>query len=60
MPYTGKQQTILTHLIKQYGDAKGHDIFNKMRAKGELGEDSKDRMMRRAAKARREGRSTDE
>lgn len=53
MPYTDKEQTILNSLIKQHGGKKGHDIFNRMRAKGDLGPDSKERMERRAAESRR-------
>jgi hypothetical protein len=59
VPYTDKEQTILTSLIKQHGQKKGHDIFNRMRAQGDLGPDSKERMERRAAESRRNGASNE-
>ena len=59
MPYTATEKTILTSLIKKHGDKKGYEIFCKMRAKGDLGDDSKDRMQRRAAKSRETGESHD-
>ena len=53
MPYTDTETTILNSLIKKHGEKIGRDMFNKMRARGDLGEDSKRRMMDRAARARR-------
>jgi hypothetical protein len=57
MPYTATEKTILKNLIKKHGDSKGYDIFNKMRAQGDLGEDSKNRMERRAAESKRTGKA---
>jgi hypothetical protein len=60
MPYTPTEERILSKLIDTHGDKTGHDIFNKLRASGRLGKESKDRMMARAAKARKTGKSADE
>jgi hypothetical protein len=59
MPYTDKERTILTSLIKQHGQDKGYEIFCKMRAQGDLGPDSKDRMERRATEAKATGKAHD-
>jgi hypothetical protein len=53
VPYTHREQILLTNLIDKYGEAMGHDVFNKMRAKGSLGPGSKDRMEARSAEARK-------
>lgn len=53
MPYTHREEKTLEGLRERYGPDRGYDIFNKMRAKGSLGQSSKKRMFRRAAEARK-------
>lgn len=57
MPYTRREEHTLKSLLEQYGSSKGHDVFNRTRAQGDLGQGSKDRMMRRAAEARKTGKT---
>jgi len=57
MPYTRSEEHTLKALVEEYGKLKGHDVFNRMRAAGKMGQGSKDRMMRRSAEARRTGRT---